>query len=122
MVNFLASLENFHLINNRNSDKVLIKLFQKFADSQGRALSRPPQTYLPTAKVDSVLSAPASIFLAENRQSRAKFPPALQAGAALGARLEGVKPPFSGGFRSFTLFEEVKLCIKEFLSPSTSKA
>jgi len=33
----------FSIFIKKNSGKVLIKLFQKFADFQGRALSRPPQ-------------------------------------------------------------------------------
>jgi hypothetical protein len=55
--------------------EVLIELFQKFA-GQGQRPCRPPQ--------------------------RAKLSFALQTGAALGDRLEGVKSPLMGDFCSFT--------------------
>mgnify|MGYP003410295029 CR=1 FL=1 len=71
-------------------------------------------------------------FLSRRPQT-AKSPPALQAVAALGDRLEGVKSPLAGDFRSFIFsfyiiayfLEEVKIysiLLRESFSPFTKAA
>ena len=84
-LNIYSKKEEFLLKNNsgnsRNSGKVCSS-FSKLADSQGRALSRTPQS--------------------------AEFSLALQAVAALGDRLEGVKSPLCG---RFSLLHSIQLIL-----------
>ena len=79
---------NYYKTSDNIREKVLIELFQKFADSQGRALSRRPQT--------------------------AKYSLALRADCAPAGGLEGVKSSLAEDFRSFAFFYREFVCSAGF--------
>ena len=83
-LNIYSKKEEFLLKNNSGNSGKVCSSFSKLADSQGRALSRAPQS--------------AKTVAEGNPASEACSPPALQAVAALGDRLEGVKSPLCGRF------------------------